>query len=139
MSLTRYLGNRAYSRFWSNGLGPSSVDCQSGFRAFTKEVAKSCNPQSDFTYTQEQYLLAARRGFEVASVDVSFYCRRFGESRLVRSEADYMCRTLGPNLQAKYAAKCSSGAHGLRPRPGILAPMFVPVNTGSMAPHAGGL
>jgi glycosyltransferase involved in cell wall biosynthesis len=104
MSVGRYVGNKAYSRVLTLGLGLGPLDCQSGFRAFCSSVARRCPVESEFTYTQEQTLLALRSGVVVRSVDVSFGKREFGSSRLVRSKADYLLRTIGPSVRARFGA-----------------------------------
>jgi hypothetical protein len=66
-------------------------DSQSGFRVFGQDVAK-LELRAQFTYTQEQALVAAMEGFPVTQLPISFGVRLSGESRLVKSPLAYLAR-----------------------------------------------
>ena len=102
MAVHRYIGNRAFSRLQTLGLASYGVDCQSGFRVFSRSVAERCKIESEFTYTQEQTIQAMRRNYTISSPRVSFMRRKYGDSRLVKSTVDYAMRTFGPTLRSRF-------------------------------------
>ncbi len=89
MPLIKKLGNRAFSRVISKIVGLKITDGQTGFRAFTKEVAK-IPITSSHTYTQEQIIRAVRAKFRVAEIPV-FFAKRGGKtkSRLMKNPFEY--------------------------------------------------
>jgi hypothetical protein len=56
MPWLKKLGNIAFSKVISKITGFRISDCQTGFRAFTKEVAEQIQITSFHTYTQEQII-----------------------------------------------------------------------------------
>lgn len=101
MPLIKRLGNKAFSRVISRIIKRRISDCQTGFRAFTKNVAKEIDIISDHTYTQEQIIKAVRQKFKVKEVPVYFARRVFGKSRLMRGPFNYAIRA-GVNLLRIY-------------------------------------
>ena len=91
MSLIKRLGNKAFSRVISNVTGLRISDGQTGFRAFTKEVAEKIDIISSHTYTQEQIIKAVKEKFRVKEVPV-YFARRKDESRLISNPFGYAAR-----------------------------------------------
>ena len=83
-------GNRAFSCVISSITGMRITDAQTGFRAFTREVAK-IPMTSNHTYTQEQAIRAIREKHRVAEVPVHFAVRN-GKSRLIKHPFEYAVR-----------------------------------------------
>ena len=91
MPLIKRLGNKAFSKVISGITGVKISDAQTGFRAFTKEVAKKINIISGHTYTQEQIIKAVRQKFKVKEVPV-YFAKRRDRSRLISSPFGYAVR-----------------------------------------------
>jgi glycosyltransferase involved in cell wall biosynthesis len=89
MQLIKKIGNRAFSKVVSNICGIKISDAQTGFRAFTKELAKKINVNSEFTYTQEQIIKSVQKKFRIIEVPIFFGKRISGESRLMSNPIDY--------------------------------------------------
>jgi glycosyltransferase involved in cell wall biosynthesis len=87
MPLIKRLGNKAFSKVISNITKTKISDGQTGFRAFTKEVAKM-NIQSDHTYTQEQIIKAVKNKFRLTEVP-AYFAKRKDKSRLMKNPFDY--------------------------------------------------
>jgi|SRR3989344_5767413 len=88
------LGNMAFSKVISHITGVRITDGQTGFRAFTKDVA-ALNIISNHTYTQEQIIRAVRNKYKVKEIPIR--ARKTRPSRLMRAH---------PALQPfEYAAK----------------------------------
>ena len=88
MPWLKRFGNRAFSNVISRITKTRITDAQTGFRAFTKEVAKM-QITSTHTYTQEQIIRAIKNKFRVAEVAITFRRRIYGTSRLMRSPFDF--------------------------------------------------
>lgn len=101
MPWLKKLGNKAFSRVISNITKLKVTDGQTGFRAFTREVAK-IPITSNFTYTQEQIIRAARGKFKIIEIP-TYFAKRQGdtESRLMKGPFDYGIRA-GINLLRVY-------------------------------------
>lgn len=91
MPLIKRLGNIAFSKVVSQITGISISDAQTGFRAFTKEVAESIPITSNHTYTQEQIIRAVRKKFRIKEVPI-YFAKRSGKSRLIRNPFGYALR-----------------------------------------------
>ncbi len=87
MPLIKRVGNKVFSKAISNITGTKISDGQTGFRAFTKEVA-SMDIRSDHTYTQEQIIKAIKNKFRLIEVPV-YFAKRKDKSRLIRNPFDY--------------------------------------------------
>jgi glycosyltransferase involved in cell wall biosynthesis len=87
MPLIKRLGNKAFSKVISNITKIKISDGQTGFRAFTKEVAKM-NIQSNHTYTQEQIIKAVKNKFRLTEVP-AYFAKRKDKSRLMKNPFDY--------------------------------------------------
>lgn len=92
MPLMKKIGNKAFSKVVSKISGIKISDAQSGFRAFTKEVAEEVKVNSNFTYTQEQIIKVADHKFRIKEVPIYFAKRNAGESRLMSNPLDYAIR-----------------------------------------------
>jgi glycosyltransferase involved in cell wall biosynthesis len=92
MPLLKKIGNRAFSRVVSHIIGFRIIDAQTGFRAFTKDLAAKVKVNSEFTYTQEQIIKSARKKFRIMEVPIFFAKRISGKSRLMSNPLDYAIR-----------------------------------------------
>ncbi len=88
MPIIKRLGNKAFSKVISQITRTKVSDAQSGFRAFTREVAENIKIISDHTYTQEQVIKAVKGKFRFAEVPV-YFAERKGKSRLIRNPFEY--------------------------------------------------
>lgn len=88
MPIIKRVGNKAFSRSISKIINFTVNDCQTGFRAFTKELAEQVQIQSNHTYTQEQIIKAVRQKFRVKEVPTRFL-KRPGKSRLIKHPLEY--------------------------------------------------
>jgi glycosyltransferase involved in cell wall biosynthesis len=88
MPFLKKLGNKAFSRTISKIIGFRVGDCQTGFRAFTRDVAEKIEITSNHTYTQEQIIKAVRQGYKIKEIP-SFFGKREGKSRLMKSPLEY--------------------------------------------------
>ncbi len=91
MSFIKRLGNKAFSMVISNVTRLKISDGQTGFRAFTKEVAEKIDIISNHTYTQEQIIKAVKEKFKIKEVPV-YFARRKDESRLISNPFGYAIR-----------------------------------------------
>lgn len=91
MPIIKKFGNKAFSRVISNITRIKISDAQTGFRAFTKEVAEKIAIISDHTYTQEQIIRAAKEKFRIKEVPV-YFAKRKDKSRLISSPLGYASR-----------------------------------------------
>jgi len=91
MSFVKRFGNKAFSRVISNITGIRVSDAQTGFRAFTREIAEKINIISDHTYTQEQIIKAVRQKYKIKEVPV-YFAKRNGKSRLIGNPIGFAIR-----------------------------------------------
>tara|TARA_Y100000310_G_scaffold326101_1_gene390524 strand:+ start:702 stop:1583 length:882 start_codon:yes stop_codon:yes gene_type:complete len=96
MPLLKRLGNKAFSRLISKVTKLKISDAQTGFRAFTKDVAKNIKIISNFTYTQEQIIKAAKQKFKIKELP-TYFAKRDGKSKLMKHPLDFALRA-GVNL-----------------------------------------
>ncbi|MGW3618573.1 glycosyltransferase family 2 protein [Micromonospora arida] len=94
MSSIRYDWNISLSNLVSTLARTHISDSQTGFRVMGRELAKRVTISGAYTYTQEQIVRAARSGFQIASVPITFLRRPVGHSRLMRSPFSYMARVM---------------------------------------------
>ncbi|MBI2148931.1 glycosyltransferase family 2 protein [Candidatus Woesearchaeota archaeon] len=85
-SFMKRLGNIAFAKTFSNLLKVKITDTTTGFRAFTKEVAK-INLINKFTYTQEQLIKASLQKFRIKEIPITTRVTR--DSRLFKSPWQY--------------------------------------------------
>ena len=88
MSSLKKIGNKVFSRAISKIIRKKITDCQTGFRAFTAELARKVKINSSHTYTQEQIIKAVREKFKVKEVPV-YFAKRDGKSRLLKHPFEY--------------------------------------------------
>ncbi len=88
MPVLKRLGNIAFSIVLSQICKGRITDGQTGFRAFTPEVAREIDIHSEHTYTQEQLIRAFRQGFSVREIPV-YFAKRDGKSRLISNPFEY--------------------------------------------------
>ena len=88
MPLIKRLGNKAFSKVISNITSIKISDAQTGFRAFTKEVAEKIKITSYHTYTQEQIIRAVMEKFKIKEVPV-YFAKRKDKSRLISNPFGY--------------------------------------------------
>jgi len=88
-SLLKHFGNMAFSRIISILTSQKITDAQSGFRAFTREVAEKINIRMGQTYTQQMIIQAAYYKFKIVEVPISVRERIHGRSKLVRNPLSF--------------------------------------------------
>jgi len=91
MPLIKRIGNKLFSRTISWIAKLKIEDAQTGFRAFTKEVAENVNIISNYTYTHEQIIKAAKQNFKIIEVPV-YFAKRDGKSKLMKNPFHYAVR-----------------------------------------------
>lgn len=89
MPLMKKIGNKLFSGVISQITKIKITDGQTGFRAFTKEVAEKIDIISTHTYTQEQIIKAVRNRFKVKEVPIYFAKRHSGKSKLMSNPFEY--------------------------------------------------
>lgn len=92
MPIVKKIGNKLFSKVISQITKINITDGQTGFRAFTKEVAQKIDIISTHTYTQEQIIKAVRSMFRVKEVPIYFAKRRSGKSKLISNPFEYAIR-----------------------------------------------
>lgn len=93
MPLIKRFGNSLFSRVVSQIAKQKITDSQTGFRAFTKEIAK-LQIRGAYSYTQEQIIRAAKENFLVNEVSVTSVKRSDGKSRLINNSFSYGIKTM---------------------------------------------
>lgn len=91
MSLTKRFGNKAFSKVISNITRTRISDGQTGFRAFTREVAEKIKITSNHTYTQEQVIRAVKNKFRIKEIPI-YFAKRKDKSRLISNPFSYALR-----------------------------------------------
>jgi len=86
MPLIKRFGNKAFSKVLSFITKVKITDGQTGFRAFTREIAE-LEIRSSYTYTQEQLIRAAKRKFKIGEVAID--ARKTRKSRLMKNPLEY--------------------------------------------------
>ncbi|RMF06293.1 glycosyltransferase family 2 protein [Candidatus Woesearchaeota archaeon] len=102
MPLIKRVGNKMFSKVISRITKFPISDGQTGFRAFTKELAEKVRIRSTHTYTQEQIIRAVKEKFRVAEVPI-YFAKRGGntKSRLMKGPFDYAIHA-GVNMLRVY-------------------------------------
>lgn len=91
MPFIKRIGNIAFSKVISQITGTEISDAQTGFRAFTREVAENVPIISNYTYTQEQIIRAIKQKFKIKEIPIHF-AKRKDESRLIGNPFGYAVR-----------------------------------------------
>jgi len=99
MPLLKRFGNKVFSKVISNITKIKITDAQTGFRAFTKEVAKNINVISTFTYTQEQIIKSVKQKYKVKEIPVDV--RKTRKSKLMKNPFDFALKA-GINILRIY-------------------------------------
>lgn len=86
LSLSKRFGNWAFAKAVSKLINQRITDSTTGFRAFTKKIAK-LELINRFTYTQEQIIRAAKEGFKIVEVPIT--TRRTRKSKLFKTPFHY--------------------------------------------------
>jgi len=92
MTKMKRFGNKAFSRLISLLTRRKISDGQTGFRAFTREVAEEITIESSYTYTQEQIIRACKQDYKIKEVPAYFAKRDNGQSRLMKNPMNYATR-----------------------------------------------
>ena len=92
MPFIKRWGNRAFSKVISRITHVKITDGQTGFRAFTSEVASKTNVISTHTYTQEMIIRAVKEKFSVKEIPITFAKRKSGKSKLISNPLGYAVR-----------------------------------------------
>jgi glycosyltransferase involved in cell wall biosynthesis len=95
MSRVRRHGNRIGSWVFNKLMKMSVSDATSGYRAFSRDALMRLNVISDYTYTLETLIRAARMRLAVGEVAVPSIPRQNGESRMTQSVTRYIAHTGG--------------------------------------------
>jgi Glycosyl transferase family 2 len=98
-TLVRRHGNRFASWLFRRTFNLSVRDVTSGFRAFSREALLQLNVVSDYTYTLESLIQAARKRLEVAEVPIPARPRVVGVSRVTHSVCRYIGATGGQAMR----------------------------------------
>lgn len=94
MPIVKLWGNRIFTKITGWLAGVPVTDAQTGFRAFTKNVAVNLNISSSYTYTQEMIIRSAKKGFRIKEIPTVFRKRISGRSRLISSPLRYGANAL---------------------------------------------
>jgi glycosyltransferase involved in cell wall biosynthesis len=89
MPLLKRFGNILFTKLIGSLINLKITDGQSGFRAYTAELAQTITIRGEYTYTQEMIVEAAAYGFRIAEVPIHFDVRKVGESRLMKGALNY--------------------------------------------------
>ncbi len=87
MPIVKRFGNMAFAYVFTQLCKTKITDSTTGFRAFTRNVAKDINFSTDFTYTHEQLIRAARLKYRITEIPI--YARKTRESHLMKGPFDY--------------------------------------------------
>lgn len=82
MTTLKYLGNRFFSALISGFVKQKLTDTQSGFRAYTREVAETLNVNRGRSFSQQMIVQAIFHGFKIVELPIVVKARR-GKSKLV--------------------------------------------------------
>jgi glycosyltransferase involved in cell wall biosynthesis len=95
LSRLRRRGNQVGSWVFRKIIKMPISDATSGYRAFSREALMRLSVVSDYTYTLETLIRAARMRLAVGEVVIPALPRSSGESRMTRSVARYVGHTGG--------------------------------------------
>src|SRR3989338_10070157 len=86
LPFSKNIGNKAFAWIFSNIMKKKITDTTSGFRAFTKNIAK-IGLINDFTYTQEQLIRAYKMNYKIGEIPIK--TRKTRKSRLFKHPLQY--------------------------------------------------
>jgi Glycosyl transferase family 2 len=98
-TFVRRHGNRLASWIFRRTFNVDVRDVTSGYRAFSREALLQLNVVSDYTYTLESLIQAARKRLAVAEVSIPARPRLVGESRVTHSIRRYIGATGGQAMR----------------------------------------
>jgi len=87
MPFVKRFGNFAFSFVFSTIMKKRFTDTTTGFRAFTKDVAKNIRFINSFTYTQEQLIRAYKMKYKITEIPIKTRATR--KSRLFKNPFEY--------------------------------------------------
>lgn len=98
MPIVKKFGNLFFTKavVWSTGL--HLTDCQSGFRAFSREAALRLNIIGKFTYTQESIIELAMKDLRITEIPINVKPRN-GKSKVVKNCYSYGFKALSIMLR----------------------------------------
>jgi hypothetical protein len=91
MPLIKRIGNKLFSKAISKIIKYKVHDCQTGFRAFTREFAENIKISSNHTYTQEQIIRGIKSKFKIKEIPTRFV-KRNDKSRLISNPIEYAAK-----------------------------------------------
>lgn len=91
MPWMKRIGNKAFSKVISGICNRKITDAQSGFRAFTSDIAKNIVITSTYTYTQEQLIRSIKKGYKIIEIPV-YFAKRKDKSRLMKNPFHYAAK-----------------------------------------------
>jgi hypothetical protein len=95
----RRYGNRLAAWIFRRAFKVPVQDVTSGYRAFSRESLLELNVVSDYTYTLDSLIQAARKRLAVSEVEIPALRREVGESRMTHSVRRYIGTTGGQALR----------------------------------------
>ena len=93
MPIRKKIGNILATTVTRIFSGYNTTDAQTGFRAFSREVALSLRITSRKTYVQETIIRPAKKGFRIVEIPIKFR-KRVGKSRLIKNIWKYALQVL---------------------------------------------
>jgi len=94
MPFAKRFGNRVFTRLVSLLARQRFTDTQCGFRAYSRDTALRLVLFGGFTYTQEVFLEACRKGLKIVEVPIRVKYSDVRSSRVVRNPFSYAIRAL---------------------------------------------
>ena len=88
--LINKIGNKAFAKILSKLLKITLTDTTTGFRAFTKDIAKNIEFINTFTYTQEQIIKAVKQNYKIKEIQIK--TRKTRKSKLFKNPMQYAIR-----------------------------------------------
>ena len=98
-TFVRRHGNRLAAWLFRRTFKVPVRDVTSGYRAFSREALLQLNVVSDYTYTLESLIQAARKRMAVVEVPIPAKRRAVGESRVTHSVRRYIAATGGQAMR----------------------------------------
>ena len=100
MPWVKRFGNKAFTWLMRRITGYPFTDTQTGFRAFTAELASDLFLFGKYTYTQEMLIQTVEKGFRIMEVPSYFAKREHGGSRLMVNPFSYAFRAFSIVLKS---------------------------------------
>ena len=100
MPWVKRFGNRTFTWLMRRITGFPFTDTQTGFRAFTAELASDLYLFGKYTYTQEMLIQTVEKGYRIVEVPSYFAKREHGGSRLIVNPFSYAFRAFSIVLKS---------------------------------------